>query len=334
MTTPQPPAGLYPDPDGSGGQRYRDGYTWTDSRVPAPQLPPPPPPAPPRTPERVGGAHRAPEPEPEPEPPALPTTPVGPPATPVGGAEDSTPAAKPVEESASSSGFEPTNAIPTSPPPSSPPPFSDAPAGSAGIDRPLLMRYLAVCGALLAAAVAVGVYAAFFTDDGSSTIHASDDPATSQTSTQANPATTDDTPTETATDTPTEEPAPTETGDPTDGAFAYSVHGVEVGTTVTSADAPVEKTAVGEYVVVHMTVTNVGDAATPFLGTFQKLLAGGTVYSIDDEATFYLGGGMAELNPGDQVDVSVAFDVPPGTTPEAIELHTDPLSPGIQVPLA
>ncbi len=214
------------------------------------------------------------------------------------------------------------------PPPTSPPPFSDVP--TAGTDRPLLMRYLAVCAALLAVAVAVGVYAAFFADDGSAAIRASN-PTTSQTSTPATAGDTSPTATETET---TEEASPTETGDPTDGAFAYSVHGFEVGTTVTSADAPIEKTAVGEYVVVHMTVTNIGDVATPFLGTFQKLLAGGTVYSIDDEATFYLGGGMAELNPGDQVDVAVAFDVPPGTTPEAIELHTDPLSPGIQVPLS
>lgn len=201
---------------------------------------------------------------------------------------------------------------------------------SGGTDRPLLLRYLAVCAALLAVAVAVGVYAAFFADDGSAAIRASNSTTPSRTSQTSTPATTEDSsPTET-----TEEASPTETGDAIDGAFAYSVHGVEVGTTVTSADAPVEKTAVGEYVVVHMTVTNIGDVATPFLGTFQKLLAGGTVYSIDDEATFYLGGGIAELNPGDQADVAVAFDVPPGTTPEAIELHTDPLSPGIQVPLS
>jgi len=73
-----------------------------------------------------------------------------------------------------------------------------------------------------------------------------------------------------------------------------------------------------------MTVRNTGDAPTTFLGTLQKLKAGADVYSIDDEATFYTGGGLVELNPGDQADVAVAFDVPPGTTPDAIELHADP----------
>jgi hypothetical protein len=29
------PAGWYPDPDGSGGQRYFDGQSWTDQRAPA-----------------------------------------------------------------------------------------------------------------------------------------------------------------------------------------------------------------------------------------------------------------------------------------------------------
>jgi len=42
---------------------------------------------------------------------------------------------------------------------------------------------------------------------------------------------------------------------------------------------------------------------------------------------------FAELAPGDQADVAIAFDVPPGTAPESIELHADPLGPGVQVPL-
>jgi hypothetical protein len=95
----------------------------------------------------------------------------------------------------------------------------------------------------------------------------------------------------------------------------------------------VEKTAQGEFVIVHMTVTNTGAEPATFLGTYQKLNAGGTTYYIDDEATFYVGGGLAELAPGGQADVSVAFDVPPGTTPESIELHADPMGSGVQVPL-
>ncbi|MGB3351253.1 MAG: DUF4352 domain-containing protein [Mycobacterium sp.] len=213
-----------------------------------------------------------------------------------------------------------------------------APVG--GDHRQLLVRYLSVCAALLAVLVAVAVYAAFFADDGSVSIDATDttdDPTTSETA----PATTTeggggwgDGPTETSAEATTAAPPPAETGDVVDGALAFTVHGTEVGSTVVSADLPVEKTAAGEYIVVHMTVTNVSDAPATFLGTFQKLKAGGAVYSIDDEATFYTGGALAELNPGDQADVSVAFDVPTGTTPESIELHADPISPGVEVPLS
>ncbi len=38
MTTP---AGWHPDPDGSGGQRYFDGHSWTDHRAPAVEALPP-----------------------------------------------------------------------------------------------------------------------------------------------------------------------------------------------------------------------------------------------------------------------------------------------------
>src|SRR6476620_4302306 len=81
MTTPPTPAGWYPDPDGSGGQRYWDGSAWTEHRSPAtpeptaPTTPAEPPGSeqpttvvPRRPPGERVGAHRAPEPEHEPEP--------------------------------------------------------------------------------------------------------------------------------------------------------------------------------------------------------------------------------------------------------------------------
>jgi len=89
----------------------------------------------------------------------------------------------------------------------------------------------------------------------------------------------------------------------------------------------------GRLTRLHLTVTNTGAEPTTFLSTYQKLNAGGIAYYTDDEATFYIGGGLAELAPGDQADVAIAFDVPPGTAPESIELHADPLGPGVQVPL-
>jgi len=309
MTTPQMPAGWYSDPDGSGGQRYWDGTAWTRHQVPAPQTPPPPPPGPsapppPATPAsapRSGGAHRAAEDLPEP-------------------GDERGPASA-------------NTAIPPLPPTN-----SDTPNGDEGVHRKLLVRYLAVCSALLAVLVAVSVYAAFFADDGSASFGAFDDRSTTLIP-AATPTTTagggwgETTDTETTTVTPTLTPTFPENSDATDGAFAFTVDTVEITPSVSSIEFPVDKTATGEYVVVHMTVANISDEAATFLGTFQKLMAAGEVYSIDDEATFYAGGALAELNPGDQVKVAVAFDVPPGTDPEVIELHADPLSPGVEVSL-
>ena len=194
------------------------------------------------------------------------------------------------------------------------------------------MWFSAACAGLLAVLILVVVYALFLHDPGTTQI--------------ASPTTT---PTETAAEEPTTETSapgwgseptapPTETqapagGESVDGPLAFTLTGVETGNTVTSTDAPVEKTAQGEYVVVRLTVHNTGDAPAQFLGTLQRLHAGGTTYNIDDEATFYVGGGFVEIPPGGEAVVGVAFDVPPGTVGEAIELHFDPLSPGIQLPL-
>ena len=120
-----------------------------------------------------------------------------------------------------------------------------------------------------------------------------------------------------------------------DGPLEFTVTGVESATTVTDpTNEFLTKNAQGEFIVVRLTVRNTSPDPATFLGTFQKLKAAGTVYSVDDQASFYVGGGFAEIPPGGQVDVGVAYDVPPGTVPESIELHADPISPGVELPLA
>jgi hypothetical protein len=66
----------------------------------------------------------------------------------------------------------------------------------------------------------------------------------------------------------------------------------------------------------------------------QKLKAGGTTYPIDDEATAYLNGTWADLEPSDSADLAIAFDVPPGTSGESLEVHGEPMSTGVDVPLS
>ncbi|SEH46579.1 protein of unknown function [Mycolicibacterium rutilum] len=204
------------------------------------------------------------------------------------------------------------------------PAFDIAPAS---VDRGLLTRYLAACAAMLAVLIAAVAYGVFVNDDTAS------EPASIQIETPAAlPPGGWGVETEAPTD-PTTTEAAAAGGEAVDGPLAFSVADVEVGTTVSSTEAPVEKDAVGEYVVVRLSVVNISDAPAQFLGTFQTLFAGGTEYNIDDEATFYVNGGFVEIPPGAEAQVGVAFDVPPGTAPEFIDLHADPMSPGVQIPL-
>jgi len=344
MTTPPTPAGWYPDPDGSGGQRYWDGSGWTEHRAPAaheptqPTAPAEPPVSeqpttvvPTRPAGEHVGAHRAPEPEPTPEP-VPPPEPL-PPSEPEPGptavinlgtsapSEQLTtpliPPPPPSEPSFASAPFEP-------PPPGEPPAPDDR--------RRLLIWFGAACAALLAVLVLVVIYGVFINKV--DTIQASSGP--SSTSKSATPTTSSDNGWGSGTQTASESPTTASGSGPqaTDGGLTFAVTGTETAPTVQYQDAPVEKTAQGEFIIVHMTVLNSGDAQGTFLATLQKLKAGGTTYLIDDEATAYLNGTWADLNAGDTADVAIAFDVPPGTTPESLEVHGDAVSTGVEVPLS
>jgi hypothetical protein len=297
VTTPLTPAGWYPDPDGAGGQRYWDGSAWTEHRSPGAQ--PTPEPSEPAAPseERVG-AHRAPE--PEPEPPA-----------PLGEPEPGT-----------------TAPIAHRIPPPIEPTFGQPTPGD---NRKLIVWFSAACAALLAVLVLVVVYALFLHDP--DTVQVATPTTTPAETTTEEPPTTETSAPGGGDPSPTTETEPPAGGQAADGPLSFTVVGVETGTTISSTDAPVEKTAQGEYIVVRMSVINTSDAPAQFLGTLQKLHAGGALYNIDDEATFYVGGGFVEIPPGGEAIVGVAYDVPPGTVAESIELHVDPLSPGVQLPL-
>jgi len=301
MTTPPTPAGWYPDPEGYGGQRYWDGSSWTGHRSASTPEPSEPTAAtePPDS-EHVG-AHRAPEPQPEPEP-----GPTG-----------------PVDLGSSAPSEHPTAPVfATTPPPDEPPATDDR--------GRLIVWFGAACAGLLAILVLVVIYGVFIHKE--DTVQVSSGP--SSTSKSASPTTSsgNGSDTEPTSESPT---APSASGSQaSDGGLTFAVTGVETAPTVKYGDAPVEKTAQGEFLIVHMTVLNSGAEPATFLGTLQKLNAGGTTYSIDDEATFYLNGGLAEVNPGDTAEVAIAFDVPPGTTPESLEVHGDPTSAGVQLPLS
>ncbi len=119
-----------------------------------------------------------------------------------------------------------------------------------------------------------------------------------------------------------------------DGNFEFVVTGVERAPVVADPEFPdLQKAATGEFLLVKMTVTNVGDEPQTFFASFNTLSDGTTEFASDDEAWIYLGNTLADLHPGDSIDTAVVFDVPVGTDPESIELHDGPSSDGVVVGL-
>lgn len=293
--------------------------------------------------EPLGGAHRRAEADEAPEAPAQVTEPVTQRSEPIPTFEPTARFETPIFDSPSSSEptatFEPTSRFETptfgqsaAPSDLPPAPYFDgggaAPAG--GDDRKkALTLFAGLTGALLLVLIAAVVYGVFFNKSDDVDTSASGSSSTSE-STKTSSGTGGSVGGSTERSSATETPA--QSGDAVDGPLSFTVHGIEVGSTVVMSDAPVEKDAVGEYNVVHMTVTNNGTDPTAFIAQYQKLNANGQVYSVDDQATAYLEGTFADLQPGQSADVSIAFDVPPGTEAESVELHTDPTTPGVVVP--
>ncbi|MCO7274845.1 DUF4352 domain-containing protein [Cellulosimicrobium cellulans] len=137
-----------------------------------------------------------------------------------------------------------------------------------------------------------------------------------------------------------EEPAPAAPGVGTavrDGKFEFTVTSVETGV-ATVGDEYLNAQAQGQFVLVHMTVTNIGDRAQMFDGSSQKLVdTAGREHSADSSAAIYLGDAnsfLTDINPGNSVEGTVVFDVPADAVPATITLHDSFLSGGVEVSLA
>jgi len=112
-----------------------------------------------------------------------------------------------------------------------------------------------------------------------------------------------------------------------DGKFAFIVS--NVNTSPTFGRTPAQ----GVYVIVSMAVRNVGTEAQFFEMAAQKLKdSTGRQYSASFVDPPHLGDGN-NINPGLQVSVKEAFDVPPDVRPTQIVLHDSASSHGAPVNL-
>ena len=121
-----------------------------------------------------------------------------------------------------------------------------------------------------------------------------------------------------------------------DGDFNFVVNGVDCSATEIGNEFLSQK-AQGQFCIVDLTITNIGDQAQSFLGDNATLFnAQGQQFSADGEAGIYLENASSlyeEINPGNTLASKVVFDVPTGTVPTSIELHDSAFSGGVTVAL-
>ncbi|MEV0340072.1 DUF4352 domain-containing protein [Nocardia sp. NPDC050713] len=120
-----------------------------------------------------------------------------------------------------------------------------------------------------------------------------------------------------------------------DGKFGFVVTRVDAPVASVGDNQFLKKDAQGEFILVYVDVSNTGDQPQTYFGDNQKLVdAQGRLYSNDTAAEVNLNKNLVtEINPGNRISVVLAFDVPKGTTPTAIEFHDSVFSGGARVAL-
>ncbi|MDZ4267055.1 MAG: DUF4352 domain-containing protein [Mycobacterium sp.] len=143
-------------------------------------------------------------------------------------------------------------------------------------------------------------------------------------------------------------PAATAQADPTvapagsaarDGNFEFRI--LKIGQAETleglTDDPNISMTADGLYVVVTLTVENIGDEPASFSGRDQKIIdVDGREFGVDSEAEAYVNSGYdysGPLSPGDSIEVDLPFDVPPDGKVDMMELRDSASSAGVELEL-
>jgi Domain of unknown function (DUF4352) len=125
-----------------------------------------------------------------------------------------------------------------------------------------------------------------------------------------------------------------------DGKFEFQVLNIARAKTVSdpTGNPYMTATAQGEFIVITMSVANIGDQPQNYFGQNQKVIdVSGRQYAANGEADMWMNTGvtpMGGINPGNSIQVKAAFDVPPGTQPAALEVHDSMFSRGVSVKLA
>jgi hypothetical protein len=119
-----------------------------------------------------------------------------------------------------------------------------------------------------------------------------------------------------------------------DGKFQFTV--TSITHTQSVGDSLLGQTAQGEYTVVHVTVTNIGNVAQTMDDSAQYVYdSQGRKFSADSTADVYANGVfLNQINPGNSVHGLIYFDLPANDKAIRAELHDSVFSGGVTVSLA
>ncbi|WP_312884493.1 DUF4352 domain-containing protein [Nocardia barduliensis] len=120
-----------------------------------------------------------------------------------------------------------------------------------------------------------------------------------------------------------------------DGKFEFVVTAIDPPTKTIGENQFLRSTAQGEYIVIHVDVSNIGNEPRSYFGSNQKLYDDqGREFTNDTKAEINVNEHLsADINPGNRVSMRIVFDVPPGSVPAVLELHDSMLSGGVKVAL-
>ena len=214
------------------------------------------------------------------------------------------------------------------PPPTWGPPGGPPPGGGGGGNKKALIGLLAALAALVLIAALVLVY--FFVIRGDHTTTT----ANTSTSTPTSKNRSSTSRTSPSNSSETEPPPSAPGGAVTDGDVTFSSTGTETATGITVEGVDVGTPSNGEYFVVHLSATNNGTSSSTIVPSMQKLHAGATTYSGDDIGSAFVNGDVPTIEPGKELEFSVVFDVPPDTSGDSIELDSDFVNGGVELPLS
>lgn len=122
-----------------------------------------------------------------------------------------------------------------------------------------------------------------------------------------------------------------------DGKFEFVVESVKPGVASVGDDF-LQEQAQGQFVLVKISVTNIGDEAQTMFDSEQKIVdTQGRTFEANSAAAISIEGNsdvwLTDVNPGNTATGTMVFDMPKGATPASIELHDSMFSDGVTVSL-